>query len=104
MAKYLLLYHGGGMPESEAEQKKVMDAWGAWYGQLGAAVADGGNPIGQTRTIAKDGTVTAGGGANPASGYTIISADTIDAAVSLAKGCPILAGGGAIEVCETFEM
>ena len=38
------------------------------------------------------------------SGYTVIKADNLDAAVALAKGCPILAGyGGSIEVCETFN-
>jgi len=28
MAKYLLSYHGGGMPESEEEGAKIMAAWG----------------------------------------------------------------------------
>lgn len=45
MADYVLLYHGGSMPETEAEQAAVMDAWGAWYGGLGEAVKDGGNPF-----------------------------------------------------------
>jgi len=27
MANYLLLYKGGGMPTSDEEKKKVMDAW-----------------------------------------------------------------------------
>jgi hypothetical protein len=35
----------------------------------------------------------------------VIKADALDAAVSLAKGCPILVGGhGSIEVAETFAM
>ena len=38
MAKFVLrLYHGGGMPENPADVEKVMQAWGAWYTQLGAA-------------------------------------------------------------------
>ena len=46
MAKYLLVYHGGGpMEEDAAAQAAVMEAWGAWFGQLGAAVVDGGNPV-----------------------------------------------------------
>ena len=45
MATYVLLYSGGGMAASEAEQAASMEAWGAWFGQLGSAVVDGGNPF-----------------------------------------------------------
>jgi hypothetical protein len=103
MAKYLLVYHGGGMPEGEEAQAKVMAAWGTWFQNLGPALADGGNPISQTRTIAAGGAVSDGGGANPASGYSLIEADSLDAAVALAKGCPVLEGGATIEVAETFN-
>lgn len=44
-----------------------------------------------------------GGGANPVTGYSIIKADTMDAAVQMAKGCPLLESGGSIEVAETFS-
>jgi hypothetical protein len=37
-------------------------------------------------------------------GYSIIQAGSLDAAVELAKGCPILESGGSIEVCETFNI
>ena len=42
MAKYLFVYHGGGKgPTTPDEIKAVMDAWGAWFGSMGAAVVDG---------------------------------------------------------------
>jgi hypothetical protein len=104
MATYLLAYHGGGMPESEAEQARVMAAWGKWYQKLGKAVVDGGNPIGQAKTIASTGRVTRGGGKNPVTGYTIIKAKDIEAAAKLAKGCPIVKSGGSIEVCEILPV
>lgn len=104
MAKYLLAYHGGGMPETEDETARVMAAWTSWYEKLGPAVVDGGNPIGAARTLGADGSVADGGGASPITGYTIIEADGLDAAVELSRGCPILAAGGSIEVCETFEV
>ena len=103
MANYLLAYHGGAMPATEAERKRSMDAWGAWFGSLGAALVDGGNPTAKTKTIGKGGAVTDGGGANPVTGYSVIKADSLDAAVRLAKGCPIIKDGGSVEVAETFN-
>src|SRR4029077_3646949 len=78
MAKYLLLYTGGSMPETEAEQAAVMKAWDGWFHQLGSAVADGGNPTsGKAKQIASDGAVSDDVAA-PASGYSIIEADSLD--------------------------
>ena len=104
MTKFLLVYHGGGMPESEEEQQRVMEAWTDWYSGLGAAIVDPGNPIGRAATIASDGSVSDGGGANPASGYTVIEADSVDDAVAKSKGSPILQSGGSVEVAETFDI
>lgn len=103
MAKFLLVYHGGGMPEDPDEGAKVMAAWGAWFGSLGPAIVDQGNPIAQAKSVAADGSVGDGGGANPATGYSIIEADSLDAAVEAAKRNPLLASGGSIEVAETFN-
>lgn len=103
MAKYLLLYDGGNMPESEAEQAAVMQAWDAWFQQIGAAVADAGNPFTPaSKRITADGSISAGAGS--ASGYSILEADSLDAATDLAKGCPVLAGGASIGVYETFDV
>ncbi len=104
MPKYVLAYHGGGMAATEAEQAAAMAAWGAWFGALGDAVVDGGNPTGASKTVKADGSAVDGGGANPLTGYSLISATDLDAAVSLAKGCPIFASGGTVEVAEAIEM
>jgi len=102
MAKYVLVFHGGSMPETPEAQAKVMEAWTAWFGTLGAALADPGNPASQTRTIQADGSVSVE--ANGPTGYTILDAESMDAAVALAKGCPVLAGGASIQVVETFNV
>jgi hypothetical protein len=102
MAKYVLVYHGGSMPEGEAAQAAVMTAWEAWFQQLGGALVDGGNPASATKVISSDGSVTDGNEASP-TGYSIISAGSHDEAVSVARGCPVLAGGGTIEVVQTFD-
>ena len=104
MPKYLIAYHGGTMAATEAEQAAAMAAWGEWFTSLGAAVADGGAPVGAATTIAADGSTSDGGGANPVSGYSLLTASDLDAAVTLAKGCPILASGGSVEVAETIDM
>lgn len=60
--------------------------------------------IGQVRTISSDGQVSEAGGAAAVSGYTILEAGSVDAAVQIANGCPVLPGGASIEVAETFEV
>jgi hypothetical protein len=103
MTDYLLLYSGGSMPETEEEQKTVMESWNTWMGQLGSSLKDGGNPFTPaSKTISADGSVGDGGGS--ASGYSILSADSLDAAAEMAKGCPVLQGGAQITVYETFSV
>jgi hypothetical protein len=105
MANFVLLYSGGSMPETEADQAAVMQAWGAWYDGLASAVIDPGNPFSpMVKSIASNGTISDGAIGTPASGYTIISADSLDAAVGMAKGCPVLQDGGQISVYETFNV
>ena len=105
MANYLLLYSGGGMPASEAERAAVTQAWVAWFGRLGSAVVDAGNPFsGNAKSIASNGTVSAGPGSSAANGYSIIKADSLDAAVELARSCPQLQSGGGVAVFETFQV
>jgi hypothetical protein len=104
MPKYLLGYHGGGMPQSPEEGAKVMAAWNTWMGTLGKALVDPGNPTGPVKTIAANGKVSDGGGANPLTGYSLIEAANLDEAIELAKGCPQLLSGGSIQVAETMAM
>ncbi len=104
MPKYVLVYHGGGRPETPEEGEKVMAAWNAWMGGLGDAIVDGGNPVGMSRTVTVSG-VEDNGGSNPVSGYTLINAADMDAACKMASGCPILQNGaGTVEVAEAMEM
>ncbi|MDH3714712.1 MAG: hypothetical protein OET44_12790 [Gammaproteobacteria bacterium] len=104
MAKYLFVYHGGSKPEKEEDVAKVMDAWGQWMGSMGSAVIDGGNPVGMSTTVLSDGSVVDNGGANPASGYSLIEASDLDDALAKAKACPILEVDGSIELAEAFDM
>ena len=104
MAKYLFVYHGGKNPETEEEVAKVLDDWGSWLGSMGAAVIDGGNPVGMSSTVNPDGSVVDNGGANPATGYGLFEAADLDDALAKAKGCPILEAGGSVELAECIDM
>jgi hypothetical protein len=104
MAKYVFAYHGGSAPTDPDSVKKVMDAWGAWFGSLGAAVIDAGNPVGKSSTVKSDGSLVSGGGANPLSGYSLIEASSLEDAHKKAKGCPLLQAGGTIEIAQAMDM
>ena len=103
MAKFVYLYTGGSMAETPEAQQQAIAAWGAWFGELGEAIIDGGNPFGASASVGTDGAVTAGG-ASRASGYTLVKAESLDDATALAKGCPVLATGGAVEIYEALDM
>jgi len=102
MANYLLTFHGGSMPETKEAQDQVMTAWTAWFGKLGDALVDGGNPVSASKAISPDGSVM--DATSAPTGYSIIKADNLDSAVEVAKGCPVLAGGAAVVVSETFPV
>jgi hypothetical protein len=106
MAKYLFVYHGGGghKPGTKEEIAEVMNAWGQWFGSMGSAVIDGGNPVGKSTTVMGNGSIVNDGGANPASGYSLIEASSLDDAIAKAKGCPVLAEGGSVELAEAIDM
>ena len=103
MAKYVYAYRGGSMPETDAEREAAMAAWGSWLGGLGAATLDPGNPFGPSTTVAPDGGVGEAGSAG-LGGYSIVAADSLGAATDMARGCPVLAGGGSVDVYEVLEI
>lgn len=103
MPRYLYVYHGGKAPASPEEGKAVMAKWNAWMGGMGDKLVEGGAPVGLSKTVSPSG-VSDNGGANPASGWTVVKASGYDEAVEMAKGCPILQSEGSVEVAEVMEM
>ena len=97
MAKYVYIYTGGGMPETEEEGKRVMEAWRAFLGGFGDQLVDMGTPFGASQAVK-------GNGALKASGYSVVTADSLADAVERAKACPIFERGGNVEVYEAIEM
>ncbi len=105
MGNFVLIYTGGsGMGMSEEERNAIMAEWGAWYGKLGDAIVDGGNPFGASKSISESG-VSDGSVSSPAAtGYTVIAADSLDAAVALSEDHPHIKHGGGVTVYETFQV
>lgn len=104
MANYVFAYSGGnGVAADEATRNAQLAKWGQWLGELGPAVIDGGAPTGAAKTVGAGGSVK-DGGSRGLTGYSIVSADTLDSAVELAKGCPVLEVGGSVDVYEAIEM
>ena len=103
MAKFVLVYKGGAMAETPEEQKKSMDQWINWFGDLGNAVVDGGAPFGQSAGLDSKGK-SSKGGASALTGYSIIETTSLADATKKAKGCPVLGSGGTVEVYEALPM
>lgn len=115
MSKFIFLFRGGGItvqpPPPPAELGAHLAKWRQWVGGLiSSGQADPGPPAlengGKTlRGSAKN--LTDGPFAEAkdlVSGLLVVSADSLDAAVELARGCPIFEYGGSVEVRPFLSM
>src|SRR5262245_2908420 len=66
--------------------------WNAWFDSLGDGVVSRGNPVFEVSALGDCGPDTRVGG------YSLITADDLDAAVAIAKECPVLDRQGGVEV------
>jgi hypothetical protein len=103
MSNYLFAYRGGQMATTDEERQAAMAAWGAWFGELGAAIVDPGNPFAGSSSVNGGGAVNEAAGSG-LTGYSVLKADGLASATDLAKGCPVLANGGSVDVYETHEV
>jgi len=103
MPQYIIAYLGGDQPSSPEEGKQHFAKYMDWLSSLGDSAVSPANPLKNTSTVNPDGTVTTGG-TTSMSGFTIIEADSMEAALSIAKACPFLEIGGSLEVSELMQM
>lgn len=105
MAKYMLIYTGGmGMAASPEDQQKIMGDWGAWYGAMGAAIVDGGAPFGEAKNVGCDGVADGPLTQDPPTGYTVIEAESLDAAAAACANHPHITHGGHVQVFSCIDM
>jgi hypothetical protein len=89
MDTYLLVHRH---PHNYTGTPDTPAAWIAWFEELGSNLVDLGNPAFERTGVGNH------EGAPPLGGYTIITAEDIDAAMMLAERCPIVCDGGGVEV------
>jgi hypothetical protein len=90
MTTYLLSYrmrrdYTPGRPDA-------MAAWRSFFEGIGDDLLDMGNPVFERAELGNCGPETALGG------YSLVQAESLDAALALAEGCPGVAEGGGVEV------
>ena len=110
MSEFVFLYRSTdaasraamGSPE---QMQKSMQTWMAWMKQLAdkGHIKDRGHPLERAGKLVKGNkrTITDGPYAETkdiVGGYTLIEAKDLAQAVELSMGCPILEGGGVVEV------
>ena len=93
MKKYMLLFCG------RDESPDARSLWGAWFGENGARLIDGGGPLGPGRLVTADSASDVGG--DPFIGYSIIGAESLDEAERIAATAPASAG---VRVYEALPM
>lgn len=103
MAQYIIAYKGGERPKTPEAGAAHMKEWQAWVMGLGEAAVVPAQPLGMSKIVSTD-DVTDYSGDNPWSGYTIVEAADIDAAIAHAKACPFLGTNGTLEVAELMVM
>lgn len=99
MPQFVIVYRGDQRPKDGAAH---MTKWKAWMGTLGSALVNPGAPFSRAKVIEAQ-TVKDSSGSSRISGYTIIEAANINAAVEMCKGCPHL-DIGTVEVAEVMDM
>ena len=105
MATFLFSYRVPNKPLAEVlgeldetAQAERIAAWTAWFESMGAHVLQSGDPVVDARGV---GNCDAG---TRIGGYSLVTADDLEAAMTLAKGCPGLAWGGGVEVGAIMDL
>jgi YCII-related domain len=101
MPKYVIAYHGGEKFGSPQDRAAHMAKWKAWVAGLGDAVVNPGTPLGKGKLVSSSGVSEAG--VDRLTGFSIVTADSMGAALDMAQRCPFL-DIGTIEVAEVMEM
>ena len=103
MPEYIIAYKGGTPPASPEEGRAHKAKWQQWIADLGDAAVNPGTPLGASRIVSTEG-VSEDGGEGAMSGFSVVRADDLDAALKIAQACPFLDTDGTLEVAQVMKM
>lgn len=104
MAKFIFIYKGPAteMKDMSKEQSKVvLDAWNQWIQKVGKSLVDIGQPMANSISLVDDGSK---GTPELLNGYSIVEAENIEDAKSLADGHPFLSEGKGNFAIDIYEL
>lgn len=102
MVDYVISYFGEPSFNSPEEGSQYQKKWRSWIGGLGDALVNPGTPLKVSKVVRAD-SVIDGERSVRLTGYSIVRADNMDAAVEMVKSCPHLEHG-TIEVAEVMDI
>ncbi len=102
MKKFAFAYYSEPKFKSQEEGANYMKKWETWAGGLGKALVYPGVPLKRAKTLSSN-SVSDDGRSNRLTGFSIVEADSMEAAIEMAKGCPHLEHG-TVDVAEAMEM
>jgi hypothetical protein len=85
MKKFVMLSYGSLEPTPEG-----MAAWRSWFASIGDRIVDSGNPLANGVVVTPRGSRPLSSDDDPATGYWIVSAESLEDAARLLDGCPIV--------------
>ncbi len=103
MANFMIAYYGGNQPGSKEEGMAHMGKWKAWVEGLGENVINPGTPLKGTKIVTSS-DVQDENDPNAMKGFAVVKAESIEAAIEIAKSDPFLDINGTIRVSQMMEM
>ncbi len=90
MPDFVLTYR---IPKGYTRTDETVTAWYGWFEGMGSQLVDLGRPVIVRTSIGESSPQRTDLG-----GYSIVSAEDLEGALAIAKGCPSLDFGGGVEV------
>jgi len=99
MARYLITYYAGDMPQDPDSIGQARQAFIQWATTAGAALAEVGTPIRSTTTISSEG-IHEWTPAGLFMGWSVIEAEDRNTAARLLEDHPFISQGGIVQLSE----
>lgn len=90
MANYVISFR---VPADYKPAADATEQWKAWFGGLGESLVDVGRAVTEYASAGE-----VGGGESRFVAYSVVNADSLEAALAIAKESPVMSSGGGVEV------